>query len=153
ASMLGLIVQVGLVIIVARLVWGWWQRRNMPAFAGVPRGVAGTDDARTAFGGGGAGGAQAPITIAQEDFDTFERLLGEIQTAYSNEDLNALRERATPEMISYFGDDLAANASRGVVNRVSDVHLVQGDLSEAWREGQTDYATVAMRFSLIDKTV
>src|SRR5262249_1002748 len=36
---------------------------------------------------------------------------------------------------------------------VSDVKLLQGDLAEAWREGDTDYATVAMRFSLNDETV
>ena len=39
---------------------------------------------------------------------------------------------------------------RGVVNKVSNVKLLQGDLAEAWREGDTDYATVAMRFSLND---
>ncbi|MCI0735843.1 MAG: TIM44-like domain-containing protein, partial [Beijerinckiaceae bacterium] len=38
----------------------------------------------------------------------------------------------------------------GVVNKVSDVKFLQGDLSEAWRDQQDEYATVAMRFSLID---
>jgi predicted lipid-binding transport protein (Tim44 family) len=56
-------------------------------------------------------------------------------------------------MISYFSEDLAANASKGVVNRISDVKLLQGDLSEAWREGETEYATVALRYSLDDQTV
>ena len=83
----------------------------------------------------------------------FERLLSETQAAYSNEDLNALRARVTPEMLSYFAEDLAQNTSRGVVNRVSDVKLLQGDLAEAWREGNTDYATAAMKFSHIDKMV
>jgi predicted lipid-binding transport protein (Tim44 family) len=41
---------------------------------------------------------------------------------------------------------LAANASRGLINRVTDVKLLQGDLAEAWREGRTEHATVAMRF-------
>jgi predicted lipid-binding transport protein (Tim44 family) len=27
---------------------------------------------------------------------------------------------------------------------------LQGDLAESWREGDTDYASVAMRYSLID---
>ena len=54
-------------------------------------------------------------------------------------------------MLSYFSEDLATNASKGVVNRVSDVKLLQGDLAEAWREGDTDYATVAMRYSLNDQ--
>jgi len=32
------------------------------------------------------------------------------------------------------------------------VKLLQGDLAEAWREGETDYATVAMRWSALDYT-
>jgi predicted lipid-binding transport protein (Tim44 family) len=56
-------------------------------------------------------------------------------------------------MLSYFSDELAANASTGVINKVSDVKLLQGDLAEAWREGDTDYATVAMRYSLVDQMV
>ena len=79
--------------------------------------------------------------------------MGEIQTAYSNEDLGAIRSRATAEMASYFAEDLDANASRGVVNRISDVKLLQGDLAEAWREDGGEYATVAMRFALKDKMV
>jgi predicted lipid-binding transport protein (Tim44 family) len=59
----------------------------------------------------------------------------------------------TPEMLSYFGDELSRNASRGVVNEISDVKLLQGDLSEAWREGADDYATVAMRYSINDRFV
>ncbi len=45
------------------------------------------------------------------------------------------------------------NRARNVVNKISDVKLLQGDLAEAWREGDTDYASVAMRYSLVDKTV
>jgi predicted lipid-binding transport protein (Tim44 family) len=56
-------------------------------------------------------------------------------------------------MLSYFSDDLAQNASRGVVNKISDVKLEQGDLAEAWREGDSEYATVAMRYSLNDHMV
>ena len=56
-------------------------------------------------------------------------------------------------MLSYFAEELAANAGRGLVNRVSDVKLLQGDLAEAWRERDAEYATVAMRFSLVDQTM
>ena len=55
-------------------------------------------------------------------------------------------------MLSYFSEELAGNASRGVVNQISGVKLLQGDLAEAWRENGIDYATVAMRFSMIDVT-
>jgi predicted lipid-binding transport protein (Tim44 family) len=103
--------------------------------------------------GGGSAPADQPIEVSPADFDAFEKLLGEIQTAYGREDLNTLRAHLTPEMLSYFADELAQNASRGVVNQVSDVKLLQGDLSEAWREVNDDYATVAMRYSLNDKIV
>jgi len=59
----------------------------------------------------------------------------------------------TPEMAGYMQEELNENASRGVVNTVSDVSLLQGDLAEAWREGSTDYATVAMRYALKDVTL
>jgi predicted lipid-binding transport protein (Tim44 family) len=48
---------------------------------------------------------------------------------------------------------VGANASRGLINRVTDVKLLQGDLAEAWREGRSDYATVAMKFGLRDSMV
>jgi predicted lipid-binding transport protein (Tim44 family) len=71
-----------------------------------------------------------PLTIANSDYSVFERLLGDIQTAYSAEDLSALRAMVTPEMLSYFSEELAANASRGLINRVTEIKLLQGDLVE-----------------------
>jgi predicted lipid-binding transport protein (Tim44 family) len=79
----------------------------------------------------------------QLDYSAFERLLGDIQTAYSAEDLSALRAMVTPEMLSYFSEELAANASHVLINRVTEIKLLQGDLAEAWREARGDYATVA----------
>jgi predicted lipid-binding transport protein (Tim44 family) len=160
ASILGLLLQIALVVIVARLAWAWWQRRNQPAMAGGPSlrdrlsGGGPSAGGFAGFGGGGSGApADEPIEVTPADFDTFEKLLGDIQTAYGKEDLGALRAHMTPEMLSYFSEELARNASRGVVNQISDVKLLQGDLSEAWREINDEYATVAMRYSLSDKMV
>ena len=154
ASILGLILQVVLIVIVARLAFAWWQRRNMPApaYAGAP---SATGHSFSGLGGmfGGNAAAGEPLTIDKSDYDAFERLLGEVQGAYSAEDIGTLRARVTPEMLSYFSEQLAENASRGVVNKVDDVRLEQGDLAEAWREGGVDYATVAMRFALTDRLV
>src|ERR1700736_6509887 len=36
ASMRGLLLQIGLVVMVATLLWRWWQRRQQPALAGGP---------------------------------------------------------------------------------------------------------------------
>jgi predicted lipid-binding transport protein (Tim44 family) len=156
ASIIGLLLQVVLVVIVARLVFAWRQRRNMPA----PAYAAAHPVIGHSFGGlnGVLGGANVPpagdhLAIAKSDYDAFERLLGDIQADYSTEDLSALRAKVTPEMLSYFSEQLAGNASRGLINRVTDVKLLRGDLAEAWREGNTDYATVAMNFALKDSMV
>ena len=156
ASIIGLLLQVVLVVIVARLIFAWWQRRHMPAPAyAAARPAAG--HGFTGLGGLSSGTAAPPagepVTIAKSDYDAFEQLLGDIQAAYSAEDLSALRAKVTPEMLSYFSEQLAGNASRGLINRVTDVKLLQGDLAEAWREGGTDYATVAMKFALKDSMV
>ena len=154
ASIIGLILQIALVVIVARLFFAWWQRRNMPAPAYAAAHPA-TGHSFSGLGGmfGGNAPAGEPLTIDKSDYDAFERLLGDVQAAYSAEDLNALRSKVTPEMLSYFSEQLAENASRGLVNKVSDVKLEQGDLAEAWREGGVEYATVAMRFALTDRMV
>jgi predicted lipid-binding transport protein (Tim44 family) len=155
ASLLGLMLQIALIVIVARLLFAWWQRRNQPAYAAAH---PATGHSFSGLGGmfganAPAGEATEPLSIAKADYDAFERLLVEIQADYTAEDLNALRTKVTPEMLSYFSEQLAENASHGVVNKVTDVRLEQGDLAEAWREGRVDYATVAMRFALTDRTV
>jgi predicted lipid-binding transport protein (Tim44 family) len=167
ASFIGLLFQIILVVIVARLAWAWWQRRNETATAGGPsyrQGLQGGDDRpqqQSMLGGLFGGGSQAnasqpqgePIQLQPDDFSTFEKLLGDVQTAYGREDLGTLRSHVTPEMLSYYSDEMAHNASNGDVNQITDVKLLQGDLSEAWREGSDEYATVAMRYSLNDRIV
>jgi len=154
ASIIGLLLQVVLVVVVARLIFAWWQRRNMPEPAYAAAHPA-TGHGFAELGGmlGSSAPAGQPLTIVKEDYDAFEQLLGDIQQAYSAEDLAALRAEMTPEMVLYFAEQLTQNTSRGLINRVSDVKLLQGDLAEAWREGDADYATVAMRFALTDSMV
>jgi predicted lipid-binding transport protein (Tim44 family) len=157
SSILGLIIQIVLVVFVVRLAMSWWQRRHAPqaAYAGADAGTGPGPQAnyRGGLGGFGFGANNAPLEIRPADYEAFERLLGDIQAAWSNEDVAKLHTLATPEMVSYFEQDLAQNRARNAVNKVSNVKLLQGDLAEAWREGETDYATVAMRFALTDKTV
>lgn len=174
AGMLGFLLQLALIGGIAYLAVRWWKSRNgapQAAFAGAGAGApmggnpmtpnqAPNSMARTGLmggmlGGAGAGAASAsaatqPLEIVAADYDAFESLLINVQSAYSAGDLAKLRTLATPEMLGYFTQDLSANASRGVENKVTDVKLEQGDLSEAWSEGGVDYATVAMRFSMID---
>ncbi|MBU8874284.1 TIM44-like domain-containing protein [Reyranella sp. MMS21-HV4-11] len=174
AGMLGFLLQIALIGGIVYFAVRWWKSRNgTPAAAFAGAGAGGgtppslssaqpeaTPMARSGLqsmlGGAGAGAASgfgAPqLAIVEQDYDAFEALLKDVQAAYSAGDLVKLRSLVTPEMLGYFNQELSANASRGVENKVTDVKLEQGDLSEAWSEGPVDYATVAMRFSMIDVT-
>ena len=125
-----------------------------PAFGGAAQGSS---------GGGGFNGGPTPsgtavptggpaweIPISQQDQNDFQRLLTEIQDAFGREDYAALRERSTPEMMSYLAEELSDNATHGRRNEVSGTHLLQADVGEAWREADVDYATAAMRYEGID---
>ena len=153
ASLLGLILQVVVIVFIVRLLMSWFGHRNEPAYAAAHPATGHAFGGLGAMLGGGNASTGAPIAIDKSDYDAFEQLLGDIQATYSAEDLGALRAKVTPEMLSYFSEQLSENASRGVVNRVSNVRLLQGDLAEAWREGGADYATVAMRFALTDSMI
>jgi predicted lipid-binding transport protein (Tim44 family) len=157
ANVLGFLLQVALIGGLVYLAVAFFRSRSgqpQPAMAGAgaasPRSQEGASYRQAA---GMLGGAGSALTIGPNDYDAFERRLGEIQLAYSKNDLDALGERMTPEMLSYFAEELSDNAKRGVRNEISEPKLLQGDLAEAWREDDGDYATVAMRYSIIDAMV
>ena len=157
-SMLGLILQIVLVVWLVR--WLLRMFAGGPSLAGIggmARGMMGGAPG-AGMGGGvgggvaGGGGPASAIAIGPADYQAFEQALQQIQAAWSGHDIARLQTLATPEMVSYFAEQLAAQASRGVRNQVSDVRLEQGDLAQAWAEPGREYATVAMRFSMIDVT-
>jgi predicted lipid-binding transport protein (Tim44 family) len=126
-----------------------------PVLAGMAPGFArGMDPnaAAAARPGFGVGGGAPSVAIGPADYQAFERVLHDVQGAWSAQDMTALQAVATPEMVGYFNEQLSDLSSRGLRNTVSGVQLMQGDLSQAWSEGGRDYATVSMRFSMIDVT-
>jgi len=165
-SFLGLLLQIGLIVLLARFALGWLRNRQAagtgsPAYAGMPAGMARqqvdtTHPARPSYGSGAAMGAGAasgtPIQLTRSDLESFEQTLRTVNAAWSRQDEQGMRAVATGEMVKYFGDDLAELARRGLRNETSDLKLEKGDLAEAWSEGNREYATVAMRFSMIDVT-
>ncbi len=173
AGILGLLVQVGLAVLVVSLILRWMRSRRQPAYAGpagtTPSADARPDVSRTAYTGSGTAGSAASgataapsaapaafeggsdeVGLTGDDFDAFEQLLVEVQAAFSREDYGALRMRCTPEIVSYLSEELSQNAVAGRKNDVTDVKLLEGDLSEAWREDDREYATVAMRYEGVD---
>jgi predicted lipid-binding transport protein (Tim44 family) len=153
ASVLGFLLQAALFVGAVWLVMNWFRSRQLQpatASASAARSRAASDvNYQSGLGAGGS----SSVEISKADYDAFERLLGEIQLAYGKRDERVLRELVTPEMLSYFLQDLEADRRRGLRNEVASPKLLQGDLAEAWREGTAEYATVAMRFSLLDAKV
>ena len=176
-SFFGLLLQIGLLVLLGSMALRWFRRRQEPMAAGaygrspyqggsVPpdgggRGLgAGLGAGLGGASGGPSGrndgprpfGTRDEIGIGEADYAAFERTLIDVQEAYNRQDVAALWTLATPEMAGYIQEELNDSARDGKVNSVTDVRLLQGDLAEAWREGDTDYATVAMRFSMNDVT-
>ena len=165
AGFFGLLLQImligGLGYLAFRLIRG--RSQAAPAMAGGPNAMGrdmmdGQNNGRMMGGGGGGvgmgqGQGLPAIDVTPADYQQFEELLQGIQAAWTNRDVNAMNKMATPEMITYFGDELAAHDRRGVRNQVTQVRLLSGDLAEAWAEGDREYATVALKFGMIDVTV
>jgi predicted lipid-binding transport protein (Tim44 family) len=172
AGMLGFLLQLVLLVVVGSLVMGWLRSRRTPATAGGPQPSQGFDFGRNGMNreaepaatperrgsftvpSFGSGTSSAPVSqdieMGKDDLDTFERRLSEVQQAFADEDHAALRRLSTAEMVSFFSEELADNAKRGLRNEVRDTHLVEADIAEAWREGDADYATAAFRYESVD---
>ena len=160
-GMLGLLLQVALIAGLFVFLRRMFAQRGAPAYAGNghARNVhqGGGSDFKIPGIGSGSRQAAVPqhkngdeIGIQQADLEQFESMLKELQAAYAAEDFRTLRQITTPEAMSYLAEELSDNATQGLKNEVKDIHLVQGDVAEAWREGSDDYATVAMRYESID---
>jgi len=125
---------------------------------------------RALSGGGGsapfwpprsAGAAAAPmrrdrgrdINLSDADLNAFQEIHAAVQDAWSASDLGRLRRLMTPEMLSYFSEELTRNTSKGTQNIVANVELIKADLSESWDEGDLQYATAYMRWRALDYVV
>ena len=156
AALLGMLLQVALIGGLIWLAFRIFRRRQpAPAMAG-PSGYARQMEPAP-MGGSAVGGAYAApaardVQLTPQDYQAFEQSLIAVNAAWSQRDLKGLREYATPEMVGYFAQDYRDLDARGWRNETRDVRLESGDLSEAWHEEGLDYATLAMRFSLLDAT-
>jgi predicted lipid-binding transport protein (Tim44 family) len=129
------------------------RRSAQPSIFGAPGGQT----MGRQFGGIGpgqeaVGPSVQPLQLTPADRQAFAQCLTYVQNAWGAGDLRAISQAATPELMSYFQDQLSTLERQGLRNRVSDVQVERMELSESWSEGDTDYATVAMRFSMIDVT-
>jgi predicted lipid-binding transport protein (Tim44 family) len=151
-SMLGMLLQlliIGLLIYFAvRLFRGraWANGGRAGGIGGPPR---------------SAGAAAAPagrdrgrdINLSDADLQAFQAIHAQVQEAWSEGDLARLRPLMTPEMLSYFSEELTRNTSQGVRNIVSNVELLKGELTESWEEGDLQYATAYLKWRAVDYLV
>lgn len=169
---LGLMLQIGLIAFAVMFAIRWFRNRNKPAMAAGPSDAYQREaqqpdwrpNAAAGLGGASAAGMapQAapqqnvqtqPLELQAADYDRFERMLTEVQVSYGAGDRIALTRLTTPEMANELNAELTELARQGVVNKLSDVKLLQGDLSEAWSEPGSEYATVAMRYAIVDAMI
>jgi predicted lipid-binding transport protein (Tim44 family) len=163
SGMVTALLQIALIGGVIWLALRLFRRRPMMASAGAPA-VSNISPFSQDFSGAARpmdsgkttqnlGFAQARVqnlAITMADKGDFERLLSEVQDAFSREDYAALRACTTPEVMSYLAEELSQNATQGLRNDVSQTELLEAEIAEAWSEGDTDYATVAMQYHSID---
>ena len=155
----GMLISLFQLLLVGGLIWlviGFFRRRagsseasfrpqNISQFAGNQPGPA------PSFGGYMAQPQPAvELAITDSDKEDFERLLNDVQDAFGREDYGRLRELTTPEIMSYLSEELSQNATSGRRNEVSATRLIDAEVSEAWQEGNFEYATIAMRYESID---
>jgi predicted lipid-binding transport protein (Tim44 family) len=153
ASMLGMLLQVALIGGGIYLLYRLFRRRQE---AGVPQaGYQRTayEQPMEALPASQSQRVEKEFEASEADQQAFGDILMGVQKAWSSGDVVKLRSLATPEVASWLAEDLARNASQGIVNTVENVTLLKGDIVESWREGDLDYATAALTFSAIDTTV
>jgi predicted lipid-binding transport protein (Tim44 family) len=160
-GLLGLLLQAAIIFLVIRLAWNFFTRRkdSAPVPAGVPRRMLDEMPAApAAMPAAAAAATTAPqrvdaVGIGPDDYGQFHGALVGLMGAYGTEDVATIRMGVTPEMAAHFENELAENARRGVVNRLGKPELLSGDLAESWFEGETAYATVALRYRMTDVTL
>ena len=87
------------------------------------------------------------------DQQAFTEILQGVQSCWSNADLQGLRRWATPEVVSWLAEDMNRNASEGLVNKVENVALLKGGVTESWSERGFDYVTAVLTFQCVDYMV
>ncbi|CAA7616199.1 TIM44-like domain-containing protein [Magnetospirillum sp. SS-4] len=162
ASMLGMLLQLALI---GGLVWlavRMFRRRATPAGTANPyaRAAMPGQHAEPVMARQGAMTAAPAAPRVEREFDAsgddqqaFTDILLGVQKAWSDGDLAGLRRWATPEVVMFLSEDLSRNTSEGLVNKVENVELLKGDVSESWSENGFDYLTAMITFECVDYMV
>lgn len=129
------------------------RRTPVPVLSGITRSSAVAGSLLAESSAATLRPATTDLDITTADKAAFQQLLTDVQTAWSTQDLAALKRFVTPEMLTYFSTALAENTSQDIENHVEEVVLGRADIREAWTEQATQYATVGLHWSARDYTV
>src|SRR5437899_5783084 len=126
-----------------------------PAYAGRSRNALGETDIKMVpvSQSGFMNQPQIASPARPVDEDKFKEILGDVQAAWSKQDLDTLKRLTTPEMLHYFSTALSENVSGEVENHVEDLRVLNIEVKESWTEEATDYATTLLRWTARDYTV
>jgi predicted lipid-binding transport protein (Tim44 family) len=152
ASMLGMLLQL---LIIGGLIYFAVQlfRRRGYATGGRGGGMGWPPRSAGAAAVPAGSGRGRDINLSDADLQAFQAIHAAVQEAWSTGELARLRPLMTPEMLSYFSEELTRNASQGVRNIVSNVELLKGELTESWEEGDLQYATAYLKWRAVDYVV
>lgn len=97
--------------------------------------------------------ASQNIVVSAADVAAFKQLFLDVQKAWSEQNINRMRQCMTPEMVGYFNDELSANISRGVSNQIDHIDIRDVETVEAWQEDNLSYASVRIQWDACDYDV
>jgi predicted lipid-binding transport protein (Tim44 family) len=129
------------------------RRSPTPDFSGITRSSTFSGSLATEPSATTLSTATVDNEVTSADKAAFQQLLIDVQTAWSKQDLAALRRFVTPEMLSYFSTALAEQTSLDLANHVEDVVLLRAEVKETWTEDAIRYATIGLHWNARDYTV
>ena len=91
-----------------------------------------------------------PLSTTTDHSPALPPFLSTFPSTSASAPLSSFLSPFPPSLLSAFSPPLSEHSRRRIVNKVTGVKLISGDLSEAWSEGNAEYATVAMNFELTD---
>ncbi len=145
----------GLIYLAYRVIKSMMNRGTGAGMPMAPLGYTNNNDYNNgaSFAGPPLQPASQPLMLNEDDRSAFGQAFLAIQSAWSDRDFTRLQHLMTPEMISYFNEQLSANMSQGLINRVEQVQIQGIDLVEAWQEASLAYASVVIKWTAKDYMV
>ena len=97
--------------------------------------------------------ASQDIQLPESEKQRFSEILVEVQSAWSDQDMERLKRSVTPEILKYFSDALHQNQSQDLQNKVENIKVLSVIISESWEEEELQFSTVILEWSALDYSI